>query len=193
VPGWYSTYWVKTLNDIEVLEQPDTNYWMKTAYTIPDTPYASVQPGETGFKSVPINRMVPRSLITNIKAGDKLQAGAATLARGIAFGGDSGVARVEFSSDGGKSWQQSQLGKDERQIQLPPMATLIHSCGRSTGSDGPMHQQQRRDATQHAELESERLHAQCDRADAGRGGLGAERVSEAVADDAYHNRRARVI
>jgi len=27
VPGWYSTYWVKMLSDIEVLDQPDTNYW----------------------------------------------------------------------------------------------------------------------------------------------------------------------
>jgi hypothetical protein len=39
--------------------------------------------------------------------------GASTLARGIAFGGDSGVSRVDFSSDGGKSWQQAELGKDE--------------------------------------------------------------------------------
>ena len=23
VPGWYATYWVKMLNDIQVLEQPD--------------------------------------------------------------------------------------------------------------------------------------------------------------------------
>jgi DMSO/TMAO reductase YedYZ molybdopterin-dependent catalytic subunit len=147
VPGWYSTYWVKTLNDIEVLDQPDTNYWMKTAYTIPDTPYANVQPGATGFKSVPITRMVPRSLITNIKAGDKLQAGAPTLARGIAFGGDSGVARVEFSSDGGKSWQQSQLGKDEgkysfRQWQLSftPAAgapLLMVRCTSSSGETQP--------------------------------------------------------
>jgi DMSO/TMAO reductase YedYZ molybdopterin-dependent catalytic subunit len=60
VPGWYSTYWVKMLNDIEVLAQPDTNYWMATAYTIPDTPHANVAPGQTGFKSIPINRMVPR-------------------------------------------------------------------------------------------------------------------------------------
>ena len=113
VPGWYSTYWVKMLNDIEVLDRPDTNFWMATAYTIPDTPHASVRPGETGFKSVPISRMVPRSFITNIKAGDTLTLGASTLARGIAFGGDSGVARVDFSSDGGKSWQQAELGKDE--------------------------------------------------------------------------------
>src|SRR6202790_5241192 len=47
VPGWYSTYWVKMLSEIEVLNQPDTNYWTKVAYTIPDTPHASIKPGET--------------------------------------------------------------------------------------------------------------------------------------------------
>ena len=38
VPGWYSTYWVKMLNDIEVLDKPDETFWMKTAYRVPDTP-----------------------------------------------------------------------------------------------------------------------------------------------------------
>jgi DMSO/TMAO reductase YedYZ molybdopterin-dependent catalytic subunit len=113
VPGWYSTYWVKMLNDIEVLDQPDSNYWMKTAYTIPDTPYASVTPGDTGFASVPISRMLPRSFITSFRPGDKLRLGAPASARGIAFGGDCGVARVDFSSDGGEHWQPAQLGKDE--------------------------------------------------------------------------------
>ena len=64
------------LNDVEVLDQPDTNLWMKMAYTIPDTPHANVQPGQTGFRSVPISRMGPRSFITNIKPGDSLQAAA---------------------------------------------------------------------------------------------------------------------
>jgi len=113
VPGWYSTYWVKMLNDVEVLDRPDDNFWMTTAYTIPDTPHANMTPGETGIKMVPINKLVPRSFITNIKAGARVTAGAPTLARGIAFGGDKGVARVELSSDGGKSWQAAQLGKDE--------------------------------------------------------------------------------
>jgi DMSO/TMAO reductase YedYZ molybdopterin-dependent catalytic subunit len=113
VPGWYSTYWVKMLNDIEVLDRPDTNFWTATAYTIPDTPHASVRPGDTGYKSVPISRMVPRSFITNIKSDDTVRAGVPTLARGIAFGGDTGVARVDFSSDGGKTWQPAELGKDE--------------------------------------------------------------------------------
>ena len=112
VPGWFATYWVKMLNDIEVLDQPDDNYWMKTAYTIPDTPYANMKPGETGVKTVPINKMPPRSLITNVKAGDTLHVGTPAPLRGIAFGGDTGVARVDLSSDGGKTWQATQLGAD---------------------------------------------------------------------------------
>jgi DMSO/TMAO reductase YedYZ molybdopterin-dependent catalytic subunit len=113
VPGWYATYWVKMLNDIEVLDGPDTNFWMKTAYTIPDTPHADMKPGETGVKMVPINKMNPRSFITNIKAGAKIPVGKAVVVRGIAFGGDSGVRRVDFSSDGGKTWHAAHLGRDE--------------------------------------------------------------------------------
>jgi hypothetical protein len=113
VPGWYSTYWVKMLHDIEVLAAPDDNYWMKTAYRIPDTPHADIRPGQTGVKTVPIGRMVPRSFITNIAAGASVPAGASTLARRIAFGGDAAVAKVEFSADGGKSWLPTRLGKDE--------------------------------------------------------------------------------
>ncbi len=77
VPGWYSTYWIKMLTDIEVLDAPDDNFWMKTAYRIPDTPYASVKPDEKGYKTVPINRMLPRSFATNLKDGDKASAGRA--------------------------------------------------------------------------------------------------------------------
>ena len=113
VPGWYSTYWLKMLNDIEVLDRPDDNYWMKTAYTIPDTPHADIKPGETGVRFVPINRMVPRSFVTSIKAGARLPVGAPSLAGGIAFGGDAGVARVDFSNDGGSSWQAAELGSDQ--------------------------------------------------------------------------------
>jgi DMSO/TMAO reductase YedYZ molybdopterin-dependent catalytic subunit len=112
VPGWYSTYWVKMLNDIEVLDKPDDNFWMAVAYTIPDTPHASITPGQTGVKLVPINKMVPRSFFTNVASGATLPAGPSAPLRGIAFGGDSGVAKVELSIDGGKSWQPTALGKD---------------------------------------------------------------------------------
>jgi DMSO/TMAO reductase YedYZ molybdopterin-dependent catalytic subunit len=148
VPGWYSTYWIKMLNDIEVLNQPDTNFWMKTAYTIPDTPFANITPGETNVKMVPINRMVPRSFITNVKVGDTLNVGAPILARGIAFGGDAGVSRVDFSGDGGETWQQAELGKDEgrysfrqwhTEFTLPVRGnhTLMVRCTNSAGEMQP--------------------------------------------------------
>ncbi|HVJ53418.1 MAG TPA: molybdopterin-dependent oxidoreductase [Aliidongia sp.] len=144
VPGWYSTYWIKMLSDIEVLDKPDDNFWMKTAYTIPDTPRADMKPGQTGVKMVPINRMVPRSFVTNLKPGAAVTAGAPTLVRGIAFGGDTGVAKVEFSADGGKSWQEATLGKDEGKYSFRRWETNFTLTGkgehslqvRCTNSDG---------------------------------------------------------
>jgi DMSO/TMAO reductase YedYZ molybdopterin-dependent catalytic subunit len=148
VPGWYATYWVKMLNDIEVLDQPDTNYWTKVAYTIPDTPHANIKPGETNVKMIPINRMVPRSFVTNVVSGTKLKAAAPTTLRGIAFGGDCGVASVDFSIDHGKSWHQAQLGKDEgkygfrqwqTQLTLPAAGeySVLTRCTNSNGVAQP--------------------------------------------------------
>jgi DMSO/TMAO reductase YedYZ molybdopterin-dependent catalytic subunit len=112
VPGWYATYWVKMLNDIEVLDTPDTNFWTTKAYLIPDTPFANVLPGQQGVKMIPINRMLPRSFFTNIQDGAVLKVGQATTVRGIAFGGDTGLAKVFFSSDAGGRWQEARLGSD---------------------------------------------------------------------------------
>jgi DMSO/TMAO reductase YedYZ molybdopterin-dependent catalytic subunit len=148
VPGWYATYWVKMLSDIEVLDQPDANYWTKTAYTIPDTPRASITPGQTGVKMIPINRMVPRSFVTNVASGATLPAGKPSPLRGIAFGGDSGVAGVDLSIDGGKSWQPVQLGKDEgkygfrqweTQVTLPSPGkyAVMVRCTNSNGETQP--------------------------------------------------------
>ena len=148
VPGRYATYWVKMLNDIEVLNQPDTNYWTKVAYTIPDTPHASIKPGQTNVKMVPINRMVPRSFVTNIASAQKVNAAAPATLRGIAFGGDCGVASVDYSIDRGQSWHQVQLGKDEgkygfRQWQTqfmlpsPGKYSLLTRCTNSNGVPQP--------------------------------------------------------
>jgi DMSO/TMAO reductase YedYZ molybdopterin-dependent catalytic subunit len=112
VPGWYATYWVKMLNDIEVLDAPDDNFWTTKAYLIPDTPFANVTPGQQGVRMIPINRMLPRSFFTNIKDGVFLQVGQTTSVRGIAFGGDTGLAKVLFSSDAGSRWQETRLGPD---------------------------------------------------------------------------------
>jgi len=111
VHGWYSTYWVKMLAAVTVLDHVDDNFWMKSAYRIPDTPDNSVVPGATGFPTIPINRMRVRSFITNFADSATLQAGPQTV-RGIAFDGGSGIARVELSSDGGTTWLDAALEQD---------------------------------------------------------------------------------
>jgi DMSO/TMAO reductase YedYZ molybdopterin-dependent catalytic subunit len=112
VPGWYATYWMKMLRDIEVLSAPDDNFWTAKAYLIPDTPLANVRPGQTGFKLVPISGMVPRSFITNLQDGTTIPRGQPTVVRGIAFGGLHGLQKVLFSVDKGQSWTETQLGED---------------------------------------------------------------------------------
>jgi DMSO/TMAO reductase YedYZ molybdopterin-dependent catalytic subunit len=143
VPGWYSTYWVKMLDRIEVLDGPDDNFWMKSAYLIPDTPGATMKPGQTGLTMVPINKMVPRSFVTNLRTGATLKAGAMTLVRGIAFGGSTGVKSVEISVDGGASWLPTTLGRDEGKYSFRQwQAAIVAAAGavsimvRCTNSDG---------------------------------------------------------
>jgi DMSO/TMAO reductase YedYZ molybdopterin-dependent catalytic subunit len=110
VPGWFATYWVKMLEDIEVLDKPDDNYWMSKAYLIPDTPGASVTPDQKGVKMVPINRMPPRSFFTSHTDGAAVKSGQTLNVRGIAFGGDTGVAKVLVSAQQGRQWQEARLG-----------------------------------------------------------------------------------
>ena len=112
VPGWYATYWMKMLNDIEVLDKPDDNFWTAKAYLIPDTPLANVRPGQTGFELVPITGMLPRSFITNMQNGATIPRARPTLVRGMAFGGLHGLQKVLFSTDTGRSWRETKLGDD---------------------------------------------------------------------------------
>lgn len=112
VPGWFSTYWVKMLDNIEVLDRPDDNYWMAKAYLVPDNPTANVAPGTKEFAKVPINRMPPRSFITNVVDGSVRKWTPSMAVGGIAFGGDAGVRGVEVSGDGGTNWAPARLSPD---------------------------------------------------------------------------------
>ena len=113
VPGWYSTYWIKSLDRIEVLTAPDTGYWMAKAYRIPATPGANVVPGAKDFPTVPIGAMVPRAFITPLPDGAKLVADQPFSVRGLAMGGAHGVARVDLSMDAGRTWHAARLGPDQ--------------------------------------------------------------------------------
>jgi len=112
VPGYYGTYWVKHLNEITVLDDDLASFWMKTAYLIPDTAGACVEPGTTPKKSKPITRFNVRSFITSLADGEKVRTGQPLTVRGIAFDGGHGITEVSFSADGGKTWRETTLGRD---------------------------------------------------------------------------------
>ena len=122
VPGWYSTYWVKMLSDIEVLTHEDDNFWMAKAYRMPTVP---VKPGDKDFPTVPVTTMGPRAFVTSHADGATVRRGQPVRLRGIAMGGTSGVARVVALIDG-KSLPAT-LGSDEGKygfrawtLDLPP-------------------------------------------------------------------------
>ncbi len=112
VPGWYATYWVKNLSEIEVIDHVFEKFWMKPGYRIPDTPCGCVEPGTVPVRTVPINRMTVRSFIAIPGAGARVSAGQPTTVKGIAFDGGYGVSEVQLSTDGAATWRRAQLGTD---------------------------------------------------------------------------------
>ncbi len=112
VPGWFATYWVKSLSDITVQDKKFEGFWVKTAYRIPDNPCACVPPGGKPEKTVPINRMNTRSIIVDPAPGSKLPFGRDVEIFGIAFSGGYGIREVTVSVDGGQTWRRAGLGKD---------------------------------------------------------------------------------
>ena len=112
VPGHYGTYWVKHLNEITVLNEEFKGFWMDTAYRIPASPGACVEPGTTPAATVSIQRYNVRSFITSHADGANVRTGQVTPVNGIAFDGGSGIREVLFSADGGRTWREAELGKD---------------------------------------------------------------------------------
>lgn len=115
VPGYFGTYWVKSLSSIRVLEKEDDNYWMKTAYRIPDTPTGATTPEDVKagiVKMVPIARMPVRSFLISPDGSAKIPAGLPVQLRGIAFSGNGGIRSVEVSVDGGSHWLAARLGEE---------------------------------------------------------------------------------
>lgn len=118
VPGKFATYWIKHLTWIRALDSEDTNFWMKTAYRIPKNRNNSIsfEDYQKGLpvETVPIGaiQMPVRSFIIQPGGDIKLVEKMAVQVKGIAFSGHGRIVKVEFSSDGGKNWQEAILGRD---------------------------------------------------------------------------------
>ena len=112
VPGYYGTYWIKHVSDIEIVNNTYEGFWMKPAYRIPDNDCACVEPGKAPQSTRPIGRFVVRSFITSLRDGAQIAAGRDIKVRGIAFDGGAGIRDVAYSIDGGRTWREAKLGKE---------------------------------------------------------------------------------
>jgi len=112
VPGYYGTYWVKHLSQINVIDSEFDGFWMKPAYRVPDNDCVCVAPGTAPAATRPIGRFTVRSFITSLKEGQRIRTGNSTVVRGIAFDGGKGIRDVGVSIDGGQTWKSAFLGED---------------------------------------------------------------------------------
>jgi DMSO/TMAO reductase YedYZ molybdopterin-dependent catalytic subunit len=112
VPGYFGTYWVKHLSEIEVVDTTFDGFFMAKGYRVPDNDCFCVAPGTAAAKTLPISRLPVRSFITSVQHGDVLPLGKNVELKGIAFDGGAGVNKVEISSDGGQRWREAKLGQD---------------------------------------------------------------------------------
>lgn len=112
VPGYYGTYWMKHLSEIEVIDHAYEGFWMKPGYRVPDNDCACIEPGTAPKATRPIGRFTVRSFITSVANGARVPAGQAMAVRGIAFDGGQGIREVAYSTDGGQSWREARLGED---------------------------------------------------------------------------------
>lgn len=112
VPGYFGTYWVKHVHQIEVINEVFQGFWMDPAYRIPANECACVEPGTKPNKTVPIERFNVRSFITSLASGAQVKAQQEVRVKGIAFDGGYGIREVLFSADDGKTWREAELGND---------------------------------------------------------------------------------
>jgi sulfite dehydrogenase len=113
VPGYFGSYWVKHLSEIEVLDhafEGHDSYFMTKGYRIPDNDCACIEPGTTATETRPTSTLTVRSFITNVKPGAALSVGRVVELKGIAFDSGHGIKTVEISTDGGKRWRNANLG-----------------------------------------------------------------------------------
>ena len=112
VPGWTGTYWMKHLTELRIEPQPLTNFWMKSAYRLPAGAFPAHFASQDTAETVPITQILVNSLITAPAPGRLLHRGQPAAVSGKAWDGGAGIARVEVSVDGRRSWREAVLGRD---------------------------------------------------------------------------------
>jgi len=108
VPGWYGVASVKWLTRLIVTDRPFNGHFQSVDYAVWER--------ANGIPTrVPITEMQVKSQIARPDMREAVAAGSVYRVYGAAWTGDSEIAKVEVSTDGGLSWQPTKLlGKPTR-------------------------------------------------------------------------------
>lgn len=110
VPGWYATYWVGMLNEIEIKTEPFTGFWMKKSYLAPTGIYnANEKPDSLAKDLSPITKIAVRSIFVSPEPNSVIAPGKTVEVQGLAFDGGDGIVKVEISEDNGRTWKAAML------------------------------------------------------------------------------------
>ena len=111
VPGWYATYWVGSLANINVLVDTFKGFWMKNAYRIPATG-PNEKPDSLATVTVPISNINLHSIFVEPDTSEEVIANKQCLVEGLAFNDGTGIKKVELSFDDGKTWTDAKLNAE---------------------------------------------------------------------------------
>jgi len=104
VPGWYGVASVKWLVGLWAITEPFRGHFQHDRY---------VFNGEAGLADgTPVRRMRVRSLVTRPAEGELLVPTGPFRVEGVAWSGERTIARVEVSTDGGRTWRDARLDGD---------------------------------------------------------------------------------
>ncbi|HZT79938.1 MAG TPA: molybdopterin-dependent oxidoreductase, partial [Gemmataceae bacterium] len=101
VPGWYGVASVKWLTRVEVIDRPFRGYFQSVKYTVQ-------RPTADGLATEVVGPMMVKAEVIRPRAGDTLGLGTNRVF-GVAWAGQEAVARVEVSTDGGRTWADAEL------------------------------------------------------------------------------------
>jgi len=112
VPGWYATYWVGSLNSVNVLTDTFHGFWMTKAYQVPKDGSLNEKPDSLAKATVPITNINLHSIFVEPEPTDTVIANKQRLVEGLAFDDGTGIKKVELSFDAGKTWVETKLNPE---------------------------------------------------------------------------------
>ena len=110
VPGWYATYWVGSLSNINVLTDTFHGFWMAKAYQIPKEPGLNEKPDSLAKATVPINRINLHSIF--VEPDTTVAVNKHCVVEGLAFDDGTTIKKVEVSFNDGKTWVEAKLNPE---------------------------------------------------------------------------------